>query len=188
MANQRGAEGDAVAAARDLGREKLDAAKGRLADGAERIAERAERVADTLESETGDNTVSELGRNLAGMIRRFAGGTREHDIEMIARELGEVARRKPGLFLAGSVALGFGLARFLKARPAQPASSGYSYGQARGRERGFDADDTLDMSEGAQHRAASDAQDEAWSVTGDEPYSSTEDASMVGGSQHEHDR
>jgi hypothetical protein len=186
MADQRSAESDAVAAARDFGRDKLETAKGRLADGAERVAETTERVAKTLEGEAGDNKVSELGRNLAGMIRQLAGGTREHDIEMIARELGDLARRKPGVFLAGSVALGFGLARFLKARPGQAGASGY--GQTRDRDRGFDADDTLDMSEGAQQRGASNARGEAWSVTDDEPYSSTEDASMTGGSEHEHDR
>jgi hypothetical protein len=187
MADQRSAESDAVAAARDFGREKLETAKGRLADGADRVADAAERVAKSLESETGDNKVSELGRNLAGMIRQLAGGTREHDIEMIARELGDLARRKPGVFLAGSVALGFGLARFLKARPGQTAASGYGYGEPR-RDRGFDAEDALDMSEAAQRRGAQEARGDAWSVASDEPYSSTEDASTLGGTEHEHDR
>ena len=109
-----------AAAARDLGMEQLQGAKGQLAEGAERVASAMERTADDLESD-GDATISGFGHSLAGLMRQLAGGLRERDIEQFASELGSLARRNPGVFLAGSVALGFGVVRFFKARPQQDA-------------------------------------------------------------------
>ena len=111
-----GSAADLAAAARDSGMQKLEGAKGQLAEGAERLAAAVERTADNLEAD-GDDTVSGLGRSLSGLMRQLAGGLRERDIEQFARELGTIARRNPGVFLAGSVALGFGVARFFRARP-----------------------------------------------------------------------
>ena len=112
---------DLAAAARDSTMEKLEGAKGHLADGAERLAAAVDRTADNLAAE-GDDTVSGFGRSLSGLMRQLAGGLRERDIEQFARELGTMARRNPGVFLAGSVALGFGVARFFKARPPRAQS------------------------------------------------------------------
>lgn len=179
MAERENAESEAMAAARDYGRDALENAKSRLADGADRAAGAAERIANGLEDESGQNPISDLGRNLADAIRRLAGGTREHDVELIARELGQLARRKPGVFLAGSVALGFGLARFLKARPQSGASMGDGVRRRSASERGYDAEDALDMSENAQRRAARAAS--AWRGGDGEPRSSTEGRSTTGG-------
>jgi hypothetical protein len=191
MADPRSVASDAIAAARDYGRESLESAKGRLADGADRMAGAAERVAANLEDEAGDNAVSELGRNVAGMIRRLAGGTRERDIEMIARELADLARRNPGVFLAGSVALGFGLARFLKARPAHAgaASSDAGYaGERSTRAGGFDADDTLDMSDSGQGRSSFTEGAQSFETADAESASTIQNDSTLGENRHEHDR
>jgi hypothetical protein len=136
-----------AAAARDRGMEQLEGAKGQLAEGAERVAAAVERTADELEGD-GDETVSGFGRSLAGLMRQLAGGLRERDIEQFAGELGELARRNPGVFLAGSVALGFGVARFFKARPQR--SSGYDY---RDYDR-YSRADGYDRSEGRQSSAS----------------------------------
>jgi hypothetical protein len=151
--------------------EQLEGAKGQLAEGAERVAAAVERTADELEGD-GDEAISGFGRSLAGLMRQLSGGLRERDIEQFAGELGALARRNPGVFLAGSVAIGFGVARFFKARPPQRgarsdygASDGHdrehsydggsAYGGTGSRtddrrmdsERGeFDADDNLDLS------------------------------------------
>ena len=123
---------DLAAAARDRGMEQLEGAKGQLAEGAERVAAAVERTADELEGD-GDDAISGFGRSLAGLMRQLSGGLRERDIEQFAGELGELARRNPGVFLAGSVALGFGVARFFKARPQRGA--GADYGELDGRDR-----------------------------------------------------
>jgi hypothetical protein len=144
--------GDLAAAARDRGMEQLEGAKGRLAEGAERVAAAVDRTADELEDD-GDDTISGFGRSLASMMRQLSGGLRERDIEQFAGELGSLARRNPGGFLAGSVALGFGVARFFKARAPQNRGR-YDYdglgrdvdGQTPADRDEYDADESLDLS------------------------------------------
>ena len=142
---------DLAAAARDSTMEKLEGAKGHLAEGAERLAAAVDRTADNLAAE-GDDTVSGFGRSLSGLMRQLAGGLRERDIEQFARELGTMARRNPGVFLAGSVALGFGVARFFKARPPR-AQSDYVRGDWQDADAASadtiddDTQESLDLSE-----------------------------------------
>ncbi len=122
-------------AALDRGREEMESAKNRVADRAEAIAEAVESTADELES-NGDGAVSGYGRSLASMMRQLAGGLRENDIESFARELAGFARRNPGAFLAGSVALGFGLSRFMKASGRR--AEHYDLGEDLDTQPGFD--------------------------------------------------
>lgn len=143
-----------AAAVRDRGMEQLEGAKGQLAEGAERVASAVDRTAEELDGD-GENAISGFGHSVAGLMRQLAGGLRERDIEQFASELGALARRNPGVFLAGSVALGFGVARFFKARPpgsaAEPredARENHDGGRAAFAEREeFDTDETLDMSQ-----------------------------------------
>lgn len=122
--NERGHDGgDLASAARDRGMEGLESAKAQLAEGAERVAAAVERTADELDDGSGEG-MSGFGHSAATLMRRLAGGLRERDIEEFASELGSLARRNPGVFLAGSVALGFGIARFFKARPSRGRSNG----------------------------------------------------------------
>jgi hypothetical protein len=121
--NERGQErDDLTAAALDRGKEQLESAKGRWADGAERVAAAVDRTADELEGDGAPGPISGFGHSVATLMRQLSGGLRERDVDDFARELGTLARRNPGMFLAGSVALGFGVARFFKARTP---SSGY---------------------------------------------------------------
>jgi hypothetical protein len=144
---------DLVAAARDRGMQELEGAKGQLAEGAERVASAVDRTADALE-EDGDNAISGFGHSVASLMRQLAGGLRERDVEDFARELADLARRNPGVFLAGSVALGFGIARFFKARVPQSSyrdagwqSGGWQESQEfSGGNRAYDAEEHLDLS------------------------------------------
>jgi hypothetical protein len=130
--NEPGRErSDLAAAAMDRGREQLENAKGQLAEGAERVAAAVERTAEELEGD-GEGAISGFGRSVASLTRQLAGGLRERDIEEFARELATLARRNPGVFLAGSVALGFGIARFFKAHtPSASSQSSRWNGDAR---------------------------------------------------------
>jgi hypothetical protein len=151
-----------AAAGRDRGMEELEGAKDHLAEGAERVAAAVERTAGELEGD-GDEAISGFGRSVASLMRQLAGGLRERDVEEFARELGALARRNPGVFLAGSVALGFGIARFFKARVPQSYSSRDYGGQStsdgqgsgeseRGERKEVDSDESLDLSAGATRR------------------------------------
>lgn len=131
--NERGHDGgDLAAAARERGMEQLETAKAQLAEGAERVAAAVERTAEELDGGGGDEGISGFGRSAATLMRQLAGGLRERDVEEFAHELGTLARRNPGLFLAGSVALGFGIARFFKARSPRSEPGG-GYGESGGR-------------------------------------------------------
>jgi len=146
---------DVAAALRDRGMEQIEGAKGQLAEGAERAAAAVERTADELEGD-GDNAISGFGRSVASLMRQLAGGLRERDVAEFAGELAALARRNPGVFLAGSVALGFGIARVFKAQAPQrsalrtdgwqSASEWQSSGESSPTERDFDAEERLDLS------------------------------------------
>src|SRR6185436_7275465 len=143
------------------GMEQLDGAKGQLAEGAERVAAAVDRTAEQLEGD-GDNAISGFGHSVASLMRQLAGGLRERDVEDFARELAALARRNPGVFLAGSVALGFGIARFFKARTPQSQmrvdegrqSAGGDWGtrESTRPEREDDAEERLDLSANSTQR------------------------------------
>jgi vacuolar-type H+-ATPase subunit H len=129
---------DAAEAAKERGREQLDSLRRRTADRADEIADAIESTAQDLESGGGE-ALSGYERSMAAMMRRFAGGLREQDIEDFASELAVFARRNPGSFLAGSVALGFGVSRFLKATSRRPPE--HYYGSERFAEEDEDFDE-----------------------------------------------
>lgn len=183
-----------VAAARDRGMEQLEGAKGQLAEGAERVASAVDRTADALE-EDGDNAISGFGHSVASLMRQLAGGLRERDIDDFARELADLARRNPGVFLAGSVALGFGIARFFKARVPQSSSmnrdesrqstGGWQDSQASGRDRpAYDAEEDLDLSASATQRRDTQGDRDSQRGSGWQDGSS---GSQTGSSQGERD-
>jgi hypothetical protein len=107
--------GDAADTVKQRGREELDDVKRKAADRIDEVAKAVDSSADKLDSGDGSGDFSEYGHSLAQFMRRMAGGLREHEIEDLTSELADYARRSPGVFLAGSVALGFGISRFLKA-------------------------------------------------------------------------
>lgn len=135
----------AAETARERGRETLEGAKERAAEQAQGVASALEATADDLEAGDGNEALSGYTRSMASIMKRFAGGLRERDIEEFAGELASFARRNPASFLAGSVALGFGVSRFLKAT-SQRSREEYGYDEdeeylLEADEEGFD--DTL---------------------------------------------
>jgi hypothetical protein len=165
-------------ALRDRSMEQLEGVKGQFAEGAERLAAAVDKTADELEGDS-DDAISGVGHSLASAMRQLAGGLRERDIEHFAVELGSLARRNPGVFLAGSVALGFGVARFFKARPPERREDRYdgrydgsSDSQPSRSERvDLDGDESLDLSRnppGFAARGESEGVelDRGWPATG----------------------
>jgi hypothetical protein len=99
-------------------------------------------------------------------MRQLAGGLRERDVEQFAIELGSLARRNPGVFLAGSVALGFGVARFFKASAPrhQRDRHGGRYRadvDERSERADLDGDEGLDLSQNPAGFAARGAREGA---------------------------
>jgi hypothetical protein len=101
---------------RDLargGRDYAEAEKGRAADGVETVASHARDAAEELREQ--DLWVADLVDRGARELDQFAGALKARSLPELAGSLEDMARRRPGAFMAGSVALGFMLARFARA-------------------------------------------------------------------------
>lgn len=84
---------------------------------------------DTVDQlrERSPGAVTEYAERAVGSLDSVAAALREQDVRSLIGQVEDFARRQPVLFLAGSVAVGFALARFLK---SSTRNGGYStYGQ-----------------------------------------------------------
>src|SRR5690606_7970251 len=91
---------DAAEAAKRRGQQTIDRAKTKAADRAEEFASALETSADDLDASEAGEMLSGYGRSMAELMRRFAGGLRENEIEDFAGQLAGFARRNPASFLA----------------------------------------------------------------------------------------
>lgn len=94
--------------------EQLQEYGSQAASSMESVAEAAQRAADSLGEHNQtmlSNYVSELANGISGL----ASSLRDKNTDEILRDVGRLARENAGLFLLGSVAIGFGLARIAKA-------------------------------------------------------------------------
>ncbi len=125
--------------ARDLraaGAEQGRAALDKVRDGADQaLAGVGDKAAERVDSLAGaardigrslkDHDQPALGRfadDAASSIGAISERLRHGSVEQLMSEAQRLARSNPGLFVVGSVAIGFGLARFLKA--SDPGGSG----------------------------------------------------------------
>jgi soluble lytic murein transglycosylase-like protein len=129
-----GSETDrAAGAAKDAAREAAEKSKGRLeaqkhaaAAKADAIAGAARRAAHELEAED-QEVLSGYTRDLASGIEELSKRLRGASVDSLLADARDYARRNPAMFVIGSVALGFGLSRFLKAssEPTREHESAY---------------------------------------------------------------
>jgi hypothetical protein len=96
---------------RDLATEQIDS----LVEGAQSAASAFEGK-DTL-------GLSQYLGDIASSLGSFADQVREKSAEDLLHQSAKLARDNPALFLAGSVAIGFGLSRFLRASSDQGSST-----------------------------------------------------------------
>jgi hypothetical protein len=108
------------------------------ADQKEMAASRLRTFADTLR-ETGKSLEGEdeqmiggYAQSAAGQIDRFAGYLQRNDTGDLINEVRNIAHRQPEIFIAGSLAVGFLLGRFLKSSQMLPGSGSSGQGQYRG--------------------------------------------------------
>lgn len=92
--------------------------KQKLEQGKSSAAEQVSSVASALKSagnELNQPTLAAYANQLAGTIERFGSRLREGSIEDLIGDVQGAARRNPGLFIAGGFAIGFLVARLVKA-------------------------------------------------------------------------
>jgi hypothetical protein len=109
--------------AREQGSEHLEEYRERAADEIENLARTATSAAEQLQD---DDTLglSHYITDVADGLSSFAGSLRGKSADELLQQVGRLARDNPALFLTGSIALGFGLSRFMRASAPGIAQTG----------------------------------------------------------------
>jgi hypothetical protein len=134
----QGAAGQIADQAKQQATSQLESQKGRAVDSLVSVAQALRQTGQHLHEQQQD-PVGGYVDQAAERVERMTNYLRTRDVPQIVAETQDFARRQPGLFLAGAVALGFMGARFLISsgqraaaqRPsALPAGYSSSYGQS----------------------------------------------------------
>ncbi|VVO35685.1 hypothetical protein [Pseudomonas fluorescens] len=107
-------------------RQQADAQFGQYRDTAADQIEALARGAKSLVSEIESNDTLGLSDHVANMAENMSGlaaKLRNKSAEQLLHDGADLARNNPALFIAGSIAVGFGLSRFLKAGSAEIRTS-----------------------------------------------------------------
>ncbi len=104
----------------------VDTQKAAGADQLSGLARAAQTAAGDLEGQS--PAVAKLVRDAASSVDRFAGDLRNSDVRDVLASVTDFARQQPVAFFAGSVLLGFAVARFLKSD--MPSTGTYRAGGA----------------------------------------------------------
>ncbi len=118
------------------GKARLDSGLSEVAGQADTLARALGETADRLKREQQDS-LAEYTTHIASTVTSLADRLRNSSVDELASDARRLAHSNPTLFLAGSVALGFGLTRFLKASSGSSSMRradryGSEYGDSRG--------------------------------------------------------
>lgn len=138
MAAGRGTMAKLAQSATAAGKAQLDSGLVQAAGQVDQIAKAVDDAASRLKDEHQEGLAAYAGQ-FASSISSLAERLRERSVDDLANDARQLARSNPALFLAGSVAVGFGLTRFMKAsaRVSEATGStrddryGSSYGDSR---------------------------------------------------------
>lgn len=126
---KRKVQQDAKEAAREAkhaAKEKTQEGMEKAAHGLDSISEAIDAAASKLDDEN-KHGLAQYAFRASESIAHLAENLQTRSIEDLAGEAKRMARNNPGLFLLGSVALGFGLSRFMKASGERAHNEGRSY-------------------------------------------------------------
>jgi hypothetical protein len=98
--------------AREQLRRQADSQTQRLAEVLRSAGEQVRALADGRVEEAGG--ARDYARQAAGTAQEWAGRVESRGFQGLTRDLEQVARRRPGAFLAGAVAAGFVIGRFVR--------------------------------------------------------------------------
>jgi hypothetical protein len=119
-ADNRGRSGTAEQtseAARDTATRAKRAAEGvyrQTSNAAADASDAIDATAGTL-AESGHETLSQFAASISDRVRTFSTYLENRQLEELVDDARRLAQRNPALFVAGGIALGFTLSRFLKA-------------------------------------------------------------------------
>jgi hypothetical protein len=108
------------------------------ADHIEGVAKVLHDTVDQLRQKS-PGAVTDYAERAVESLDSVANALRERDVRDLVGQVEDFARRQPVLFLAGTVAIGFALARFLKSSSRGGASYGQGSGSYRSNGSGYQA-------------------------------------------------
>ncbi|MBA2239022.1 MAG: hypothetical protein H0W24_10055 [Lysobacter sp.] len=103
--------------ARTQGKQQLEQLRGTAAENLDKLAESAQAAASRLQQDDIGH-LSEYVSDVATRMGQLSNTLRTKSIDEVFQDIGRIARENPALFVTGSLAIGFGIARF--ARASQP--------------------------------------------------------------------
>lgn len=104
----------------EKGKAEAEALSRKAADTLDDVEAVAEAEADELERR-GWTDLSAYVREMGEGIGNLSDNLRHKSVDELVRSASDLAARNTGLFVLGSIAIGFGLSRFVKAAPAAHA-------------------------------------------------------------------
>lgn len=96
------------------GKERLEAGAGQAAESVDHLSEAVGSAASRL-SQTKHESLANYANQLASWLGDMSDKLRSKNVDEITSDVRHLAERNPALFVLGSVALGIGLSRFVKA-------------------------------------------------------------------------
>lgn len=108
------------------GKSQLEGYRETAADELEAVAQSAKAAAQELEGHDRLG-LSTYVSSMAQSMVKLSDDLRGKSVDQLFQDVNRLARDNPGLFIAGSVALGFGLTRFARASSRRAAHDGYSH-------------------------------------------------------------
>jgi hypothetical protein len=100
----------------------------RLAEALRGVGTQVQALADGRTEEAGG--ARDYARQAAGTVQEWAGRVESRGFQGLTRDLEQVARRRPGAFLAGAATAGFLIGRLLRSSSASASGAGESDGAA----------------------------------------------------------
>ena len=136
--------GDAYESATAKATEKLEEQKSNLSSGLSTVADNIRKLGGDLSgSESSDGltrAAAEVSNTAASKLERAADYFERQDLNAMYRDIENLARRNPGLFIGGAFALGFLAARFFKSTsPRKFNTAGQTFGTTPSRQIGANA-------------------------------------------------
>ncbi len=118
---------------------ELNASKNRVTERLDEVAETVRRMGEPLHQPP-YAVLGEYVNDTAGRIERLASDLRERDVEDLAHDLGDLARRRPAAFVGASLAAGIVAARFLKSSSGEATPRRRAMRPERGEARERESD------------------------------------------------
>lgn len=164
--------------AREVGEQAKVQARSALDQQARSAADKLDNIADSVKAaaerlqEDDDTGLSQYVSGMAGSLGELADGLRNKNVDELVRDVRQMAQRNPALFITGSIAVGFGLARFARASSQRSHASDNTTRASDGSTAGWNgSDDALDT--GIANPAAGTYRTSASTLAGSDGHASS---------------